>query len=50
MSFVVVGLNHRTAPIEVRERYAFAANEVPVTLADLLESQGVLEAVLISTW
>ncbi len=49
MPFGVVGLNHRTAPIEVRERFAFAATEVPDALAHLLESDAIAEAVLIST-
>lgn len=49
MPFAVVGLNHRTAPIEVRERFAFASVEVPVALAHLLECESVSEAVLIST-
>lgn len=49
MPFGVVGLNHRTAPIEVRERFAFAATEVTDALVHVLESQEIAEAVLIST-
>ena len=49
MSFAVVGLSHRTAPIEVRERFAFAADELPEALANVLGSKGVAEAALIST-
>jgi glutamyl-tRNA reductase len=32
---VVVGLDHRTAPIELRERVAFAESEIPAALASL---------------
>jgi glutamyl-tRNA reductase len=49
MSFAVVGLNHRTAPIEIRERFAFAATDVPDALARVLEHGGVSEVALIST-
>ena len=49
MPFAVVGLSHRTAPVEVRERFAFAANEMPEVLAHVLEGKGVAEAALIST-
>ncbi len=49
MPFGVVGLNHRTAPIAIRERFAFGATEVPDALAHVLESEAIAEAVLIST-
>lgn len=49
MPFAVVGLNHRTAPIEIRERFAFASTEVTDTLARVLEGRDVAEAALLST-
>lgn len=49
MSLVVVGLNHRTAPVEIRERFAFSPGAVPTALKRLLESPGALETTLIST-
>jgi len=49
MPFAVVGLSHRTAPVEVREKFAFSATELPDALAHVLESQDVAEATLIST-
>lgn len=49
MAFVVVGINHRTAPIEVRERFAFSGTEVPDALGRVLECECVLEAALVST-
>ena len=49
MPFAVVGLNHRSAPIEIREQFAFSTDEMPDALARVLESNGVSEAALIST-
>src|ERR1041385_3913288 len=40
MSIAVLGVNHRTAPLEVRERFAHAAHEVPGALARVLEAGG----------
>ena len=36
MSIAVLGVNHRTAPLEVRERFAHERREVPVSLARVL--------------
>ncbi|MGH7544740.1 MAG: glutamyl-tRNA reductase [Gemmatimonadota bacterium] len=49
MSLAIVGVNHSTAPIEVRERFAFGMHEVPQALAELFAEEGVAEAVLLST-
>ena len=49
MSLVVVGLNHRTAPVEIRENFAYAEHAVPVALGSLRSSGLVREAVLLST-
>lgn len=49
MTFLVVGLNHRTAPIDVRERFMFDHNEVPAALARVLADDAVREAALLST-
>ncbi len=49
MSVVVVGLNHRTAPVEVRERFAFAEPDIPAALERLRASGLVAEAVILST-
>lgn len=43
----VVGISHRTAPVEVRERFAFTAEELPQALLRLREEFGA--AVMIST-
>ncbi|CAN5635058.1 glutamyl-tRNA reductase [soil metagenome] len=49
MSIAVVGLSHHTAPVDVRERFAFGRNEATVAMAQLVESDVVREAVLLST-
>src|SRR5436853_1778930 len=48
MSLAVVGVNHRTAPLEVRERFAHAAHEVPPALERVLRA-GAGGGVLLST-
>ncbi|MGH8252169.1 MAG: glutamyl-tRNA reductase [Steroidobacteraceae bacterium] len=49
MSLVVLGLNHRTAPIEVRERIVFDAESLPSALASLQRLPGLREALIVST-
>lgn len=49
MSVAVVGVSHHTAPVEVRERFAFGRAEAIRALGLLREEQGVREAVLVST-
>jgi glutamyl-tRNA reductase len=46
---LVLGLSHHTAPVTLRERFAFADARVPGTLAQLRESGLVDEAVILST-
>ena len=49
MSLLVLGLNHRTAPIEVRERIVFDAERLPRALASLRALPGMAEALIVST-
>jgi glutamyl-tRNA reductase len=49
MSFLVLGLNHRTAPIEVRERIVFDAERLPRALASLRALPGIAESAIVST-
>jgi glutamyl-tRNA reductase len=46
---VVVGLSHRSAPVEVRERLAVAPADLPARLAGLKQRTGAAELVLLST-
>jgi glutamyl-tRNA reductase len=48
MSVSVVGISHRSAPLEVRERFALPAGDASDVLAELLAA-GCSEAVLLST-
>jgi len=48
MALALVGLSHRTAPVEVRERLAFPGDEVQLVL-DALRETGVEEVVLLAT-
>ncbi|MGF1644714.1 MAG: glutamyl-tRNA reductase [Thiotrichales bacterium] len=49
MSLLTLGINHVTAPVEVRERVTFASEHLPATLAQLLELPGVDEVSVLST-
>jgi glutamyl-tRNA reductase len=51
MSVVALGLNHSTAPVELRERFAFASDQVPLALRALHERLACAtpEAALLST-
>ena len=49
MTVVVIGLSHRTAPVELRERFAFAPDALPGALAALRASGTAAEAVILST-
>jgi len=48
MGIKVLGVNHRTAPLEVRERFAHGAHEVPGALARVMAA-GATGGVLLST-
>ena len=45
----VVGVSHLTAPVEIRERFAFAPGEAEAALGALRTQSDVQEAVLLST-
>jgi glutamyl-tRNA reductase len=49
MPLVVIGINHRTAPVEVRERVVFAGEQLPLALRALVRVEGVSESLIIST-
>ena len=46
---VVVGLNHETAPVAVREALAFPKEGLPEALSRVREEAGLAEAVILST-
>ncbi len=49
MRFQVAGLNHKTAPVELRERLAIGSDALPETTRALLARPGVQEAMILST-
>jgi glutamyl-tRNA reductase len=49
MPIVVIGLNHHSCPVSVRERFAFAEARVPAALQQLRDSGVAEEAVILST-
>ena len=49
MHLLALGLNHNTAPIEVRERAAFSSDLIQQALTELTETVGASEATILST-
>jgi glutamyl-tRNA reductase len=49
MSVVVIGLSHRSAPVELRERFAFAGETIPHALQALRDAGLATEAAILST-
>jgi glutamyl-tRNA reductase len=48
-NFSLVGLNHRTAKLDFRQRAAFNADQLPAGLERLSANPGILEALILST-
>ena len=49
MALVVVGLNHRTVPLDLLERMTITGAQLPKALSDLSSRPNLAEAVLLST-
>tara|TARA_R110002096_G_scaffold101547_4_gene224563 strand:- start:16396 stop:17658 length:1263 start_codon:yes stop_codon:yes gene_type:complete len=49
MPLQILGLNHNTAPVEIREQVVFSGDDVARALTDMSQFTGVAEAVLLST-
>lgn len=49
MPIVALGLNHQTAPLALRELVAFAPESMSSALAELLATEGICEAAILST-
>ncbi|WEK55340.1 MAG: glutamyl-tRNA reductase [Candidatus Cohnella colombiensis] len=49
MHLIMVGLNYRTAPVEVRERFAVLEQELPAALDALKQTTSILEGVVVAT-
>ena len=49
MELLMLGLNHKTAPVDVRERFSLSKQAIRTGLANLNEYDGLNEAVILST-
>jgi glutamyl-tRNA reductase len=49
MGIVLVGTSHKTAPVEVRERLAFAESRLACALRDLVDREMISEGLIVST-
>lgn len=49
MTLVLLGVNHKTAPIELRERFAISREDLPEVTRALAAVPGVAECMIIST-
>ncbi|HWL45318.1 MAG TPA: glutamyl-tRNA reductase [Ilumatobacter sp.] len=49
MSILVLGVNHRTGPLSVLERFALTPDELPKAVTALVDRDTVREAVVVST-
>jgi len=49
MSLITIGLNHKTAPVDVREHLTFGPDIIVAALRNLTEKEGIGEAVILST-
>lgn len=49
MHLVTYGINHNTAPVHIRELFAFDVNQLPAALSALHQQESVLEVVILST-
>lgn len=49
MNIVVVGLSHKTAPVEIREKVAFPPAEMAAPLQQMLNLPAIAEGVIVST-
>lgn len=49
MTLLAFGINHKTAPVKIRERVAFGPEKLPEALRDLSAHNAVSEAAILST-
>ncbi len=49
MNLVIVGLNHKTSPVEIREKLSFPADAIGEPLKKLVSNYGLNEGVILST-
>ena len=49
MNFLLTGVNHKSAPLEVREHFAIPEAQLPGAVQRLVQYPGIQEALIVST-
>ena len=49
MHIIVVGLNYKTAPVEIREKVSFELGQLPEAMKSLSKKKSILENIIVST-
>ncbi len=49
MAILALGINHKTAPVSIRERVAFSPERLPMALRELTSAGAINEAAILST-
>jgi len=49
MTLLALGINHKTAPVDIREKVAFTPEKIPVALRELRATNSVSEVAILST-
>lgn len=49
MNIIVVGLSHKTASVDIREKVAFSPNSIEKPLHELVNLDGIVEGIIVST-
>ncbi|MED4082198.1 glutamyl-tRNA reductase [Halalkalibacterium halodurans] len=49
MHILMIGLNYKTAPVEIREKFSFQDSELPQALHQLRQMKSILECTIVST-
>lgn len=49
MKLLLTGVNHKTAPVEIREQLAFSDTAIPLALDTLKHRKGIAEVLILST-
>lgn len=49
MNIIVVGLSHKTATVEIREKVSFSPTQIEKPLSELIALDGIIEGVIVST-
>ena len=49
MQLVLIGMNHKTAPLEIRERLQLSSGDVERALPELMRLSEIREAICLST-